>query len=187
MWSPFLIFSWSSKFSFLSFHLLHWQQGKNLNLRTSGNDSHNWQKFWAKNSENLTLLGGMMVMWVGEAFQKKKAWIGHGGEKEQGTTPCDWNSPYPTLTHCCALCDALTLWTFDIFFLIILTLLKVSQEASSCVWRNIWFPPLFLESLADTREEGGRLLWVFPFLPLFCEMPQKDCWPVVPSALHMSA
>lgn len=165
MWSPFLIFSRPSKFSFLSFHLLHWQQRKTLNLRTSGNDSHSWQKFWAKNSENLTLLGGMMVMWVGEAFQKKKAWIGYGGEKEQGTTPYNWNSPFPTLTHC-TLCDALTPWTFYIFFLIILPLLKVSQDASSCVWRNIWFLPLFLESLANTREEGWREITLsFRFSP----------------------
>lgn len=35
----------------------------------------------------------MMVKWVGEAFQKKKACIRHGGENELGTTPCDWNLP----------------------------------------------------------------------------------------------
>lgn len=105
-------------------------------------------------------------MWVGEAFQKKKACRGHGGEREQGTAPCDWNSPYATLTHCRPLCDALTLSSFEISFLTTSLLLKVSQEAGSCTGRSIWYPPLFPASLETTSS--------FSFSPFLLQNASKS-------------
>lgn len=51
----------------------------------------------------------MVVMGMGETFWKKNIWPGHGVDNEQGTIPCDWDSPSSSVTPHLTPCNALTL------------------------------------------------------------------------------